>query len=301
MRHLPRFALVPPAVLVALIPLTADAFVARAGADTASDCAAAFAAAPAAGLGYTTDPPERYAVVGQTVSLSAAWDPSAWDSLSSATACVTLDDVADDVLGTSQATPADNGAFSHSFTIPQDVPSGSRLCTRIRLAGDPAGPETQAVWVSKTHCFEVDTEVPTTTPPDTSPAPPVQPATTPGGGSPTPPTTAATTPAAASPESATPGAGTGSPGTGSQDVGVFSPEGGGSPPGTPVDQAAPPPAASATPPSAVAASAPAKPIPMLPATGSSPLTPVRAAEALFFFGLALLVLFGPPRRRRSSV
>jgi len=282
-----------------MAPFAADAAGNLAGADTTSDCAAAFTAAPAAGLGYTTDPAARYALVGQTVSLSAAWDPSAWDSLTSATACVTLNDAADDVLGASQAAPADNGAFSHSFTIPQDVPDGSRLCTRIRLAGDPAGPETEAVWVSKTHCFEVDHEVPTTTPPDTSPAPPVQPATSPGGGSSTPPTTTPSTP----PTTAPAASGSTSPaappeaGTPGSDTGVFSPEGGGAPPGTPVNQ----PAAGPTPPQATRYSTPATPIPMLPATGSTPLTPVRAATALFFFGLTLLVLFGLPRRRGSSV
>jgi hypothetical protein len=46
-------------------------------------CDAAFTTAPDSHLAYTTGPPERLAYVGQTVRLSAGWDPSAWDSLSS--------------------------------------------------------------------------------------------------------------------------------------------------------------------------------------------------------------------------
>jgi hypothetical protein len=38
---------------------------------------------------------------------------------------------------------------------------------------------------------------------------------------------------------------------------------------------------------------------MLPATGWADL-PLRAGAALFFFGLAFVVLFGRPRRRRSA-
>src|SRR5437588_2831347 len=231
MRNLPRFALVPLAALVAVVPFTVGSFVGRAGADTAADCAAAFAAAPDSHLDYTTVPAARLAQIGQTVQLSARWDPSAWDSLSSAVACVQLNDADDATLGASEAAPPDSGAFNHSFTVPQDAPTGSVLCTRIRLAGDPSGPATDAVWVSKTHCFEVDTDVNDVAPPGdttpTTPAPPVQPAIAPGPGPDTPPATS-TPPAAVpgAPDSGTPG--------------VFSPEGGGSAPGTPVEQPAAP-------------------------------------------------------------
>ena len=275
--------LVPLAALVALLPFTYDAFTARAGADTESDCTAAFTTVPAAQLNYATDPPERYATIGQTVSLSAGWDPTAWDSITSAVACVQVNDAVDDVLGGSEAALADGGTFAHSFTVPADLPDGSVLCTRIRLAGDPAGPETAAVWVSKTHCFEVDHEAPATTPPEEA-SPPVPPAIPPVGGS-----------GVSAPPSSTPAAGTGSP-----DTGVFSPEGGGSAPGTPVDEAATPPASSPTPPEAAKSSAAPMPLPMLPATGGAATTAVHAGDALFFFGLAFLVLFGRPRRRRRS-
>jgi hypothetical protein len=293
-------ALVPLAVAVALAPFALDAFAARAGADTAGDCAAAFTAAPAAPLDYTTVPAARLAQIGQTVELSGRWDPSAWDGLTSAEACVQLNDAFDDALGTVTAAPANTGAFDHSFVVPVDVPDGSTICTRIRLAGDPAGPATEAVWVSKTHCFEIDTSVDDVAPPgDTTPTttatttsttttspttPPVQPAITPGAGADTPP---------ASPS--TPAAGPAAPGG-------FAPEGGGAAPGTPVDEVtAPPTSPSPAPTQAAGTSARAPvPAPALPATGFTSAPLLHAGRRSLSIGLALLVLFGWPRRRRSQ-
>jgi len=292
MRHLPRFALVPLAALVSLAPFAVDAAVTRAGADTAADCASAFSAAPAAPLDYTTVPAARLAQIGRTVQLSGRWDPSAWDGLTSAVACVQLDDAFDDALGTVVAAPADSGAFDHSFVVPEDVPQGSVICARIRLAGDPAGPAIEAVWVTKTHCFEVDTSVDDVAPPgDTTPAtvatpttttsttsPPVQPAISSGPGSATP----------AGPESWSPE--------------VFSPGGGGTAPGAPVDQPGAPaagPSPGATP-EATTATAPQAPVPaaVLPATGFASTRLLQAGERSLSTGLALLVLFGRSRRRR---
>ena len=120
MRNLPRFALVPLAVLISALPLVA--LPTAAGADTASDCEAASTTAPDSGFAYTTDPPERLAFVGQTVHLSSGWDPSAWDSLTSAVACVRVNDTFDDTLGAVEAAPANGGTFDHSFAIPDVEP-----------------------------------------------------------------------------------------------------------------------------------------------------------------------------------
>jgi hypothetical protein len=271
---------------VAVIPFTVASFVGPAGADTASDCDAAFAAPADSHLAYTTEPTARYAQIGQTIRLSAGWDPSAWDSLTSAVACVRLNDAFDEILGTSETTPADDGAFHHSFTVPEDVPQGSVLCTRIRLAGDPAGAATEAVWVSKTHCFEVDTAVDDVMPPEDSPspAPPVQPAISPGPAPETPPVTS-------------PAAGTGSPDSGVP--AVFSPEGGGAGPGTSFEEAGAPPAGDTpVPPSAATSSTPRTPdhLPLLPATGFAANGLLHAGERSLAAGLALLALCG---RRRS--
>jgi len=275
MRNLPRFALVPLAALFSALPLVTLAT--AAGADTASDCAAAFSTAPDSQFSYTTDPPERLAWVGQTVQLSSRWDPAAWDGLTSAQACVRLDDTFDDALGTVDAAPANGGAFEHSFTIP-DVEPGAVLCTRMRLTGDPAGEATEGVWVSKTHCYEVDHDVAEETPPEDTTPPVIE----------QPSTTTTTAPVAAPATQGTPGGDT--PAVDSP----VSSEGGGSPTETPFDSAGSPrppaPAASTTP----------EVIPLLPATGYASLGLLHRGEALLFIGLGLLVLGGRPRRRRTT-
>jgi hypothetical protein len=280
MRNLPRFALVPLAVLISALPLVALAT--AAGADTTSDCEAAFTTAPDSGFTYTTDPPERLAWVGQTVHLSGGWAPSAWDSLTSAAACVRLDDTFDDTLGTVQAAPANGGTFDHSFVIPE-VDPGTRLCTRMRLAGDPAGAATEGVWVSKTHCFEVDHEDAEETPPDDSTPPaPEQP----------PATTATTAPVAPATSPASPGDDT--PAAAISANPPASSEGAGSAVETPFDSAG----AQGSP----APPVPASPLalPELPATGYASLRLLHQGEASLFVGLGLLVLAGRFRRRRST-
>jgi hypothetical protein len=282
MRNPPRIALVPLGVLISIVPFTFSLFVGPAAADTVADCEAAFSAGPASGLTYTTNPGTRLAYVGQTVSLSGSWDPAAWDSLSSAVACVRVDDDFDDVLGVATPTPDNAGAFEHSFTIPDSVEPGTRLCTRIRLAGDPAGEETEAVWASKMHCFEVDHHE--------AEAPPSGDDTTP------------TTPAPATTTSTAPAAAAGSSGATADETPPSpipaSPEGGGSPVGTPFDSAGdvPGPATSPFP----STGATPENLPLLPATGSTSIDLLHHGELLLFTGLALLILAGRPRRRPTA-
>jgi hypothetical protein len=281
MRNLPRFALVPLAALFSALPLIA--LPSAAGADTASDCEAAFTTAPDSGFTYTTDPPERLAWVGQTVHLSSGWDPSAWDSLTSAVACVRLDDTFDDALGTVEAAPANGGAFDHSFAIP-DVAQGTRLCTRMRLAGDPAGEATEGVWVSKTHCFEVDHEVAEETPPDDTTTPATD----------QPPTTTTTTAPVAAPATSQGTPGDDTPAGDTPANPPASSEGGGSPVETPFDIAGGP--------GAPVSAGPTTPeaLPLLPATGYASLRLLHQGEALLFIGLGLLVLGGRRRRRTTA-
>jgi hypothetical protein len=275
MRNLPRFALVPLAVLFSALPLVTLAT--AASADSASGCEAAFSTAPDSRFAYATDPPERLAWVGQTVRLSSMWDPAAWDGLTSAVACVRLNDTFDDALGTVVAGPDNGGAFEHSFTIPEVEP-GAVLCTRMRLTGDPVGEATEGAWVSKTHCFEVDHDVAEEAPPEDATPPAEQPSTT-----------TTTAPVAA------PATSQGTPGgdTPAVDSPVSS-EGGGSPAETPFDSAGSPrtptPAPSTTP----------EVIPLLPATGYAALGLLHRGAALLFIGLGLLVL-GGRRRRRTTV
>jgi hypothetical protein len=276
MRNPPRFALVPLAVLVSIVPFTFSSFVGPAGADTAADCEAAFSTSASRELTYTTDPPVRLAWVAQTVRLSGSWDPAAWDSLNSAAACVRLDeDTFDAALGTSQPAPANGGAFEHSFTIP-DVAQGTRLCTRIRLDGDPAGEATEATWVSKMHCFEVDQQEAEATPSEDE----------------TTPTTAAPSTTTSTAPTTTPATSTATQG-GDASAGnspPFDRAGDVPPPGTGTDTGPP---ASGVPPTPEL-------LPLLPATGYGSLDLLHYGELLFFTGLALLVLCGRPRRRQTA-
>ena len=278
MRNPPRLAKVPLAVLVLIIPFSFSAFVGPATADTTADCEAAFSSGVAAGLTYTTDPVERLAYTGQTVKLAGSWDPSAWDSLSSAVACVRVDDAFDDVLGVSAPAPENGGAFEHSFIIPDGVEPGTRLCTRIRLAGDPAGEATEAAWVSKMHCFEVDHHEEEAPPADDD-----------------------TTPTTSAPSTTTSTAPTASPANSSSTPGGEIPPGDQTPqvPAPPFDSAGDVPGPGSTVPAPAGPNTPEN-LPLLPATGYASLDLLHHGELVLFTGLALLALAGRPRRRRSA-
>jgi hypothetical protein len=288
MRNPPRFALVPLAVLVSTVPFALSSFVGPAGADTTPDCEAAFSTGAAPGLTYATDPVGRLAFVGQTVGLSGSWDPSAWDSLSSAVACVRVEEAFDDTLGATVPAPDNDGAFEHSFVIPE-IAQHTRLCTRIRLAGDPAGEATEAVWVSKMHCFEVD-EIEEEAPPSDDGA------TTSTTAAPS--TTTTTVPAPA-PVTSTATPGNDAPPATPPDTPV-SPDGGGSPVGTPFDT--PEATRPASPESSLGWPTTTGAVPLLPATGNeaASLTLFRHGGLFLFAGLAMLVAFGLPRRRPRS-
>jgi hypothetical protein len=278
MRNSPRFALVPLAALFSALPFVALST--PAGADTAADCQAVFSSPSAGELTYTTDPGIRLAYSGQTVSLSAGWDPAAWEGLNLAVACVRLDDdTFDQALSTAQVTPANNGAFGHSFTIPQ-VAAGTRLCTRIGLTGDPVGEATQATWLSKMHCYEVDHDLEEEVPPTDTVPPTTQP----------PATTTTTAPVASPDTSERPPAD-----TPAAEV-PAGPEGGASPVGAPFDS----PATPAGGPGAPGSSTTPEMLPMLPATGYATPWLLRQGEGLLLIGVGLLVLCGRPRRRRQT-
>jgi len=277
MRNSPRFALVPLAALFSALPFVALS--SPAGADTVADCEAALSAPSAGQLTYTHDPAIRLAYSGQTVSLSAGWDPAAWDSLSLAVACIRLDDgTFDQGLSTSQAAPANSGAFGHSFTIPR-VAAGTRLCTRIGLTGDPVGEATTATWLSKMHCYEVDHDLEEEVPP-TDTVPTTQP----------PATTTTTEPTASPTTSEAPPA---------AEVAASPPlvsEGAGAPVGAPFDS----PAAPAGGPGVPRAATTPEPLPLLPATGYATPWLLRQGEGLLLIGVGLLLLCGRPRRRRQT-
>ena len=256
-----------------------------------SDCEAAFTSAADAQLVYTTDPAERLAYSGQTVRLSGSWDPAAWDSLSSAVACVRLDEAFDDVLGASQPVPDEQRRLRTLVHDSRQRPGDQALHPHPpgRRSGR-RGHRSRAG--TKMHCFEVDHLE------DEAP----------------PPTTRTTTrrlrrsrfprrrrrrprrpPPPRRPRPATPGGDT--PAGGTPDA-PFSPDGGGSPVGTPVDTAEAPPASPG--------SSLGWPRHRHRASPARDRERLRLADAVpprrpvLFTGLALLLGVGLPRRRTRS-
>jgi hypothetical protein len=161
---------------------------ARAGAEVSAEiavaCEEAFRSPTATEVKLVTDPPPRSdARPGQEVHVDSSWTPGAWESLSSVAACIRVNRVVDTALSSSEAPAVDDGSYGHVFAVPEGLFNGTAVCTRIRLAGDPVGEATQAVWVSRQACLEVHPEeapAPTTPPTTAAPAPPGTPAPAPG-------------------------------------------------------------------------------------------------------------------------
>jgi len=205
-----RFAVLPLATLLTGIGAAGLVLAAPAGADVSPEvagvCQAAFSGPTAAEVQLVTDPPARSdARPGQPVRLDASWVPGAWESLSSVAACVRMNRAVDPALSSSESPALDDGTYGHAFTVPDGLFNGTAICTRIRLAGDPVGEATEAVWVSKQACFEVHPEEPagpTTSPttfPTTSPTTAPALAPTPAAPQPAPaPVPAPTAPASSS-------------------------------------------------------------------------------------------------------
>lgn len=191
----PRLALIPLASVFAGFGLAVPIGAQTTGETPPDPCPATFGADTNPRLQLATDPPPRSdARPGQSIHLSASWELGSWDSLDSARACVEVSNTVDPDLGGVEDPTSDDGVFNHVFTIPHGLFNGTVICTRIRLAGDPAGPETAATWVSKQACFEVHPEE-TGAPPPTATAPPApRPTPAPAPAAPAPTTPAPTAP-----------------------------------------------------------------------------------------------------------
>lgn len=97
---------------------------------------------PTGGLDKQTDPAEGSAVSpGDKIDVTITWDPADWsgDSLHKAIDCVTVNDAFS--LGLSvEEKPTDNdGRFSATYTIPDDVADGDEICDQGFLSGDSSG------------------------------------------------------------------------------------------------------------------------------------------------------------------
>jgi LPXTG-motif cell wall-anchored protein len=203
-----RFLLLPLATAFAGLVLSA----APSGAQTtgevpvADPCVAVFAdgASTNRNLQMQTNlPAQSEPAAGQEIRLDGIWGPTMWDSVTGLAACVEVADQVDPNLGGVEEPPVNDGSFTHAFNVPSGLVDGTVICTRIRLAGDPAGEATTGQWISRQACFEVHeprpaptptTTPPTTAPPATSPTT-TPPATTPTTAAPSSPTTMVANPA----------------------------------------------------------------------------------------------------------
>jgi hypothetical protein len=171
-----------------IVPAPAGAEV---SAELAAACEDAFRGPTDAEVKLVTDPPARSdARPGQEVRVDASWVAGAWESLSSVAACVRVNRAVDTALSSSESPTVDDGFYGHMFAVPEGLFNGATVCTRIRLAGDPVGEATEAVWVSRQACLEVHPEEappPTTTPTTVaSTSPPAPAPTSPPAQSPAP-------------------------------------------------------------------------------------------------------------------
>lgn len=278
MRPFPRFAWVPLATLIT--GLSAGLFLASpAGADPVGDCEAAFLAGRDSRLTFVSDPPARSdAAPGQIVRLSATWGAGGWESVRAVLACVRVSDAVNPTLTGSEAVPADDGAFEHSFAIPDGLAAGTVICARMVVAGDPAGDVGDAMWVSRQHCFEVHPE-----------EAPIPPATSPPATTPPAATSSPITPSQAPPAPTTPPPAASGPSTPVR-TDMLVPEGNGSAPGVPAFEGVSP-----QPPSAQGGPVP---LPILPETGTGAGSVALARSGLLAMALGLPVLAAGRRRRR---
>lgn len=290
----PRLALIPLAAAFAGLGLALPASAQTTSETSPDPCPATFGADTNPNLQLATDPPPRSdARPGQSIHLSASWTLGSWDSLDSARACVEVANTVDPDLGGVENPTSDDGVFNHVFTIPAGLFNGTVICTRMRLAGDPAGPETAATWVSKQACFEVHPEE-TGAPPPTSTAPPAPTTTTapPNNPAPAPPAPAAPPRTAPAPTTPAPTAPPSAPMTpfAAPDAPTETTAGNPGSPGTGVPQTRGRPAAGT-----IGGSGPI-PLPLLPATGLSGAGLAHAGLLALAAGLPALAL----GRRRSS-
>src|SRR5687768_14684380 len=87
----------------------------------------------------TNLPAQSEPAAGQEIRLDGIWGPTMWDSVTGLAACVEVADQVDPNLGGVEEPPVNDGSFTHAFNVPSGLVDGTVICTRIRLAGDPAG------------------------------------------------------------------------------------------------------------------------------------------------------------------
>ncbi|HLF40271.1 MAG TPA: hypothetical protein VI854_02235, partial [Acidimicrobiia bacterium] len=145
-----RFGLLPLAAALAGLGLSLPAG-AQTVPETAGDvCDGVFDGPIASAFTLATDPPPRSdARPGQDIHLTGNWPVTEWESVTSLVSCIEIAKHVDPSFTAADEPPANDGTFSRTFQVPEDLFNGTVICTRMRLAGDPTGEATEAVWIGK--------------------------------------------------------------------------------------------------------------------------------------------------------
>ncbi len=104
-------------------------------------CPEVLAGAPTGGIEKVTRPTDGSEVRGgDVVSVTLRWDTTTFTGpvLHKALDCVTIDGAPADELSTQERDTPNDGIFEFEFTVPGDLPDGTRLCDRGFVSG-PAG------------------------------------------------------------------------------------------------------------------------------------------------------------------
>lgn len=170
-----RIALGGIAALTSSLVITVPAGAARSHPGGVTDtCPEVLAGGPTGGVEKVTEPADGSEVRrGDVVFVTLRWDTSIFTEpvLHKALDCMTVDGAPADELSTQERDTANDGTFETRFTVPIDLPDGTRLCDRGFVSG-PAGDDF-AREKSNDVCFIVRGDRPAD-----GPAPPVTPVPT---------------------------------------------------------------------------------------------------------------------------
>jgi hypothetical protein len=101
-------------------------------------CPDALKGRPSGGLVKETQPPDGSGVRGgDVIKVTLRWDKALFEreSLHKALDCVTIDGELAPGLSVEERDTANDGVFEHSFTVPDGLPDGTRLCDRGFISG----------------------------------------------------------------------------------------------------------------------------------------------------------------------
>jgi hypothetical protein len=128
------------------IGVTADAA-------TNDSCNGAFQGSPAGSLALTASVPDHGTIsAGQTIDITATWNPADWSGLDQFSDCFTINGTLDPSLTYEDKPPTNDGIDQYTFEVPATLVDGNEVCVRARLSGQPVGGNT-STQKSNTLCW----------------------------------------------------------------------------------------------------------------------------------------------------